>query len=220
MILLMIAVAAIAPGIALLSYFYLRDRYEAEPLRTVLWSFALGMVSVLPVTVLQQLLEQLVESPYLHILLVAAGIEEAVKFVILLLFIRTSKEVNELYDGILYAVAISLGFATVENFVSLLPHGWQLAAIRAVLPVPSHALFAVVMGYYAGKAKFSHAWVKFRLLCQSFFSAWLLHAAYDLILSGRHLWQAAMLPFMIGLWILGLRKVKAAQDKSPFKPQD
>ncbi|MFC4768880.1 glutamic-type intramembrane protease PrsW [Effusibacillus consociatus] len=221
MFLIMMSVAAVAPGIALLSYFYLRDRYESEPLRAVLWSFFLGMLAVFPVIGIQQLLEGFTASPYFHVFFVAAGIEEIVKFMILISFLKRSKEVNELYDGILYAVAISLGFATVENIISVLPHGWETAAIRAVLPVPGHALFAVVMGYYAGKAKFSSRTLKFQLFTRSLLSAWLLHSIYDLILTGTHpIWGIMILPFMVGLWILGLRKMKAAQDRSPFKPKD
>lgn len=221
MFFIMMAVAAVAPGIALLSYFYLKDRYESEPLREVLWAFLLGMICVFPVVTIQQLLGHFVTSPNLHILLVAAGTEETVKFLILLYFMKRSKEVNEVYDGILYAVAISLGFATIENIINVFPGGWQTAAIRAVLPVPGHALFAVVMGYYAGKSKFSNSRLKVLGLAKALVYAWVLHAIFDRILSETHyLWGTAILPFMIVLWIVGLRKVKAAQEKSPFKPKD
>ncbi|GAX89696.1 PrsW family glutamic-type intramembrane protease [Effusibacillus lacus] len=215
---LLLGVAAVAPGIVLLSYFYLKDLYEIEPLRSVLGSFLLGMISVFPVSFLQQQMEQYVGSPFLHVLFVAAGAEEIIKFVVLLLFLAKSKEANEIYDGILYAVAISLGFATVENLVFVISQGWQTAAIRALLPIPGHALFAVVMGFYAGKGMFSGSSIRYRLLGQSLLYAWGLHAVYDLILLGSHFILASfIIPFMIGLWILGLRKVKRAQEKSPFK---
>ena len=55
----------------------------------------------------------------------------------------------------LYGASVSLGFATVENILYLLSFGIDTAFIRALLPVSSHALFGVVMGYYLGKAKFS-----------------------------------------------------------------
>jgi RsiW-degrading membrane proteinase PrsW (M82 family) len=217
----MLAVAAVAPGIALLSYFYLRDLYESEPLRAVLQAFMLGMAVVLPVVLIQQFLIKYVTSSVMHILVVAAGTEELFKFLILLLFMFRSKEVNEVYDGILYAVAISLGFATVENMINVLPNGLETAIIRALLPVPGHALFAVVMGYYAGKAKFSNLRSKVRKLAQALIYAWCLHAAYDFILSSSHyVWGLSILPFMLGLWILGLRKIKSAQERSPFRPKD
>lgn len=219
MFLLLLAVA-VTPGLVLLSYFYIRDIYEAEPLRFVLLSFILGMLSVFPVMYLQTRLGSLIDNPHLHVLLVAAGVEELVKYLLLIAFIRKNKEVNETYDGILYSVAISLGFATVENVVSILPNGWETAAIRAFLPIPGHALFAVVMGYYAGRAKFEKGRIRILTLAQALLFAWLLHSVYDLILSSNHyLWGAVIIPFMIGLWILGLRKMKSAQEHSPFKPK-
>ncbi|MGC7950656.1 PrsW family glutamic-type intramembrane protease, partial [Bacillus sp. II_CA] len=64
-------------------------------------------------------------------------------------------EFDDPYDGILYGASISLGFATIENVLYLLSFGLDTAFMRALLPVSSHALFGVVMGYYYGRAKFS-----------------------------------------------------------------
>ena len=64
-------------------------------------------------------------------------------------------EFDEHYDGIVYGAAVSLGFATVENILYLFANGLESALGRAILPVSSHALFGVIMGYYLGKAKFS-----------------------------------------------------------------
>lgn len=220
MFLLMLTVA-VSPGVVLLSYFYLRDLYETEPLRAVLSSFILGMLAVLPVISLQKFLAPYIHSTYLHVFLAASGTEELFKFLVVAAFIYKSREVNEIYDGILYSVAVSLGFATVENVVAVLPQGWETAAIRAFLPVPGHALFAVVMGYYAGKSKFVSGYFRIIKLSQALLYAWLLHAAYDLILaSSKYYLGMLIIPFMLMMWLLGLRKMKLALQKSPFKPKD
>jgi RsiW-degrading membrane proteinase PrsW (M82 family) len=212
---------AVSPGVVLLSYFYLRDLYETEPLRSVLTSFVLGMLAVLPVLALQKFLASYIHSTYLHVFLVASGTEELFKFLVVAAFIYRSREVNEIYDGILYSVAVSLGFATVENVFSVMQQGWETAAIRAFLPVPGHALFAVVMGYYAGKSKFVSSRFRALKLSQAILYAWLLHAVYDLILaSSQYFWGMLIIPFMLMLWFLGLRKMKLALHKSPFKPKD
>ncbi|GAK39980.1 protease [Paenibacillus sp. TCA20] len=39
MLLFSVLTAAIAPGLALLTYFYLKDRYDAEPLHIVIRMF-------------------------------------------------------------------------------------------------------------------------------------------------------------------------------------
>lgn len=219
MILLLFSMA-VAPSVALLSYFYIRDLYESEPLRVVLFSFFLGMLSVFPVLWLQTAAGQWITHPIAHVVLVAAGIEEAVKFLILTGFMQYSQDVNETYDGILYAAAISLGFATVENIASVIPGSLETAAIRAFLPVPGHALFGVVMGYYAARAKFAQGRIKRIKWGKALLYAWLLHAAYDLILtSHQYIWGIGIVPFMAGLWIIGLRKMRTAQERSPFKPK-
>lgn len=211
---------AVAPAVVLLSYFYIRDLYESEPLRVVLFAFLLGMISVFPVLWLQKTAVLWLHNPFAHVFLVAAGVEEIVKFLILIGFMKNSPEVNETYDGILYSAAIALGFATIENIVSVIPNGWETAAIRAFLPIPGHALFGVIMGYYAGRAKFETGKMKFVKLTQALLYAWLLHAFYDLILaSDQYLWGIAIIPFMGGLWVLGLRKMRTAQERSPFKPK-
>lgn len=211
---------AVAPAVVLLSYFYIRDLYESEPLRVVLFSFLLGMISVFPVLWLQKSVEPWFQNPFAHVFLVAAGVEELVKFLILIGFMKNIPEVNETYDGILYSAVIALGFATLENIVSVIPNGWETAAIRAFLPVPGHALFGVVMGYYAGRAKFETGKIKIIKLSKALFYAWLLHAFYDLILASNHyLWGIAIIPFMSGLWVIGLRKMRTAQESSPFKPK-
>ena len=54
-------------------------------------------------------------------------------------------------DGIVYAVCVGLGFASLENIGYLFSVGdeWQTVAIgRALLAVPGHYAFAILMGYY------------------------------------------------------------------------
>ena len=82
-------------------------------------------------------------------------IEEFFKWFVLLIAIYNHIEFDDPYDGILYGASISLGFATIENVLYLLSFGLDTAFMRALLPVSSHALFGVVMGYYYGRAKFS-----------------------------------------------------------------
>jgi hypothetical protein len=64
------------------------------------------------------------------------------------------REFDEPLDGVIYGVAVSLGFATLENLLYLDRMGLAIAWQRAVFAVPAHALFGGAMGYYAGRAKF------------------------------------------------------------------
>lgn len=204
--------AAIAPGVALLSYFYLRDKYETEPVSVVLRAFVFGALLVFPAMVIEYALKQegtIMGSPWSQSL-VTGFLEEFLKWFVLYYFIYQNVEFDERYDGIVYGVSVSLGFATIENIFYLFAYGIHQAFFRALLPVSSHALFGVIMGYYLGKAKFSDQTVKRRLVAFAFFAPAILHGIYDYILTFFHHWIYLMIPFMIYLWWVSLRKVKLA----------
>lgn len=204
--------AGIAPGFSLLCYFYLKDEYEKEPLKEVLRIFLLGMILVFPIMFIQYVMEeeQVLRFDFLKAL--TTGIlEEFFKWFILYYTIYKSDEFDEHYDGIVYGVSISLGFATAENILYLLGNGIKYAFGRAILPVSSHALFGVIMGYYLGKAKFmgekeDHPWIVYSQTLPIG-----LHCLYDYILLKEEIWLMTIIPFMIFLWWLALRKVKKAK---------
>lgn len=202
--------AGIAPGLALLSYFYLKDEYEAEPLSLVLRVFLFGALLVFPIMFIQHVLtvEGVVASPFAQSFISSGLLEEFVKWFIVYFFIFDHPEFDEPYDGIVYSASVSLGFATLENILYLLANGVEVAVTRALLPVSSHALFAVIMGSYIGKAKFQGR--KFYLVL-SFLLPVALHGTYDIILLTQEKWAYYMVPFMLMLWWMALRKVKQAK---------
>ena len=79
------------------------------------------------------------------------------------------------------ALAFPLGFATVENILYLLTYGTDVAFLRALLPVSSHALFGVVLGYYFGREKFATEANKKKLLLLAFLAPYSLHVIYNSI---------------------------------------
>jgi RsiW-degrading membrane proteinase PrsW (M82 family) len=209
--------AAIAPGIAILSYFYLKDKYETEPLHMVVKSFILGILLVFPVMVIQfGFQEEFRLGVFVQSYFSAGFLEEFFKWFIVYYTAYKHVEFDEPYDGIVYATAVSLGFATLENFFYLLSHGVSVAFYRALLPVSSHGLFGVLMGYYLGKAKFSPVLFKQRLyLVLSLGIPVLLHGTYDFILMiGGTVWPWLMVPFMLFLWAVALDRSQAALNRS------
>jgi RsiW-degrading membrane proteinase PrsW (M82 family) len=204
--------AGIAPGLALLSYFYLKDEYDSEPISVVLRTFLYGALLVFPIMFIQHVLETetLVKSGLVDAFFSSSLLEEFFKWFILFYAIYPHVEFDEPFDGIVYGVAVSLGFATVENVFYLVANGVGDAMTRALLPVSSHALFGVIMGFYIGKAKFTEGnkakWVVVSLLLP-----FILHGLYDFILISQEHWIYIIFPFMIFLWWFGLRKVKMAK---------
>lgn len=207
--------ASLAPSLALLCFFYLKDNYNSEPLGMVFRSFIFGVLLVFPVLVIQYAFQEegLLISPLSQAFISAALFEEFFKWFILFYTVYKHAEFNDPYDGIVYGVSVSLGFATMENVFFLLAYGVDLAFIRALLPVSSHALFGVIMGYYLGKAKFGEIRQQRKLLFFSLLIPWVLHGIYDYILYVQRYWIYMMLPFMIFLWWLALKKVKLANKK-------
>src|SRR5436853_481905 len=71
--------------------------------------------------------------------------EEGCKYIMLRFYADRNKAFNEPFDGIIYSVMVSMGFATLENIGYVLNYGFQTGLVRMFLSVPSHAAFAVLM---------------------------------------------------------------------------
>jgi protease PrsW len=207
-----ILLAGAAPGMALLSYFYLKDKYEPEPVLMVFRTFIFGAMLIFPLTFLEYVLE--IENVFGSVIssaFISSGmLEEFFKWSILFFFAYRHEEFDEPFDGIVYGTSISLGFATAENIMYLISNGLEYALNRALLPVSGHALFGVIMGYYLSKAKFSvgqkWSWILLSILLPS-----LLHGIYNYILVLQTTWLMIMIPYMIFLWWLGMKKVQMAE---------
>jgi RsiW-degrading membrane proteinase PrsW (M82 family) len=221
LLLFSVLTAAVAPGVSLLTYLYLKDRYDAEPIHMVVRMFLLGVLIVVPIVVIQHGLQLwLGDQPVLFSFVESAGIEEFVKWFVLYHMIYNHTEFDEPYDGIVYAASISLGFATLENVMYAVysPATYGTLLMRALLPVSGHALFGVMMGYYVGKAKFATASKRNIYLGISLALPLLLHGTYDYIMiSFKTNWIYVIIPFMVALWVWGLRKMNRANSRSPFR---
>jgi RsiW-degrading membrane proteinase PrsW (M82 family) len=216
-----VLLAAVAPGLALLAYFYLKDRYQAEPIKLVMKMFIYGAIIMFPIMALQsELIKELGKgTDFTFSFILSAGLEEFFKWFILYHLIYRHAEFDEPYDGIVYAVAVSLGFATLENVLYAFVHTTSFSEllIRAMLPVSGHALFGVIMGFYLGKAKFmpskAQTYLWFSMLFPIFW-----HGLFNyILLISKTYWIWFMIPFMTFLWIRALWKVDKANSRSPLR---
>lgn len=173
---------AIAPGIAICIYIFLKDIYNKEPKRLLLASFLLGILTIIPPFFFEKTLQPFFSNGLLHTGLFAFAVvafsEEISKFFVLRYYCYTRKNFDEPLDGIVYSVMISMGFATIENIIYVFNYGYSTAIVRMFLSVPAHATFAVVMGYFAGKAKYDSK-NSFRLLVTGLFWAVFFHGSFD-----------------------------------------
>ncbi|MCA1665116.1 MAG: PrsW family intramembrane metalloprotease [Myxococcales bacterium] len=223
------AIVGAAPSLFLLVFFYLKDRYEPEPRGHVALAFAKGALATLPAYAASWTLARVVGDEFLVLgglparafdaVVLAAACEELPKW-IALLFIYRWNELDEPLDGVVYGVALALGFATVENVLCVVRDGLGVGLLRAVFAVPAHALFGAVMGFYFGRAKFGAPSQARALLFVALVAAMALHGAYDFVLQALRGWlmYAAVAAGSVALWLFVLRRVHHAQNASPFKP--
>lgn len=216
-------VLATAPVLIILVYVYIRDKYDREPLGLLLKTLLAGALTVIPVVLVNSWLEGykvhftgLQQVGYVAFV-VAALVEEFFKFIALYFIIWRNIEFNEKYDGIVYAVFVSLGFALVENIMYVVNYGETTGYMRALTAVPAHALFGVTMGYYFAFAKFSKKRNNYYLFMALFMPV-LLHGIYDfLLMTQMNIYLLIFIPFIVYLWRAGFIKMKELSDSSRFK---
>lgn len=225
---------SILPVIIILIYIYRRDKYEKEPIGLLIKSFFGGVLSAVLTVLLLMVLLPVIPKPTDVFLLsifeafVEAAIpEEFFKFLILYLIIWRHKAFNEMFDGIVYAVFVSLGFACIENIFYVFSNGVLVGLLRAVLSVPGHALFGVIMGYYLSLARFNPEQKNLYIIKSLFFST-LAHGIFNFLLfytskNAENNMLIALTAFVVFfifvfiLWRIGFRKLKKHSEASAFK---
>ena len=163
----LIVFVAIIPVYYICKYIYDKDHQkESDTILTKL--FIGGIISAIMTIIVSRLLGQI--SPIfssqtksfnstellIHIMIGVALVEETCKWIMVYLVAFKSEEFDESYDGIVYSVFVSLGFAALENIMYVLfssQNFLKTASLRALTAIPMHACFAIIMGIYLSKAK-------------------------------------------------------------------
>ena len=139
--------------------------------------------------------------------------EEGIKYLLLRFKTWRSPEFNCTFDGVVYAVFLSLGFALWENIHYVLTYGMSTALARAVTAVPGHACFGVFMGTWYGLAKRASLRGKpgksLALRILAFLIPTLLHGLYDFVAASRLLEMGwVFFPFVGGMFLVSYLLVK------------
>ncbi len=175
-----LAILALLPAIVLCIYIYIKDRVEKEPILLLLGLLVLGAVSCFPAGELETMIAPLIDGIFLPFaeqveeggriynllpefwfnvycavdaFIGVALIEELCKWAVLVLITYKSKHFNCVFDGIIYAVFVSLGFAALENVMYAFSYGFDTVLIRAVTSIPGHMFFGIFMGIYYSLAR-------------------------------------------------------------------
>ena len=209
--LLFVLAASLLPVILLLLYIWKKDP-QKEPTSQLVKAVVCGVVICIPVAILESGIEAFlfgtgggpsnIIDTTIVAFLVAALPEEACKLFALWLILRKNPYFDEHFDGIVYAVCVGLGFAAIENGFYVLgeDEGWMSVAIsRALLAVPGHYAFAILMGYYYSVYHFvNHS---SRVAVYILLVPVLAHGIYDaLALSGMVNPYIGVLCFFVLIW--------------------
>jgi RsiW-degrading membrane proteinase PrsW (M82 family) len=215
---------ATAPCVAIGLYIYLNDKHEREPIGLLLRAYMYGVLSIGITYAVSKLISQFITiheqdltEQAIHAFLIVALVEESSKFLFVRGILYNNVNFNEPFDGIVYSVMVGMGFATFENILYVLNDGISVGVMRMFTAVPAHATFAVLMGFYLGKAKFDHK--KGYYAFYALGVATLFHGAYDYCL---------FVSWMPGIWIgtivalavalaLSRKAIQIHQFNSPFQ---
>jgi RsiW-degrading membrane proteinase PrsW (M82 family) len=178
---------AVLPSFAWLNY-YLRKDVKPEPKSMILKVFFAGMCITLPTIFVEnfflQILENLNFNLFLKIFLGVAIIEELLKFLVVLIMVFPSPELEEPVDTLIYMIVAALGFAAAENIFLLTPKGTfslkliEISFLRFLGATFLHALSSAVVGFYIGLSFFRKKERK-KLISFGIFLASLLHGFYN-----------------------------------------
>ncbi len=214
-----------APGACIILYIYLKDKHEREPLSLLIKSFIFGILAVLVTFMISFPLEMFVppdetnlSQQAVHAFILVALVEEFSKFLFVRGILYNNAHFNEPFDGIVYSIMVGMGFATFENIMYVSQGGVATAVMRMFTAVPAHATFAILMGYFLGKAKFEHK--KGYMAIIGLLAATAFHGAYDyfwFISFIPGIWVGAIVSLVVGLW-LSRKAIRIHQEASPFRP--
>ena len=223
--------AAVLPAAFLLYRVYKMDTIEKEPWailrKLLLWGALSGIPAALVESLLTGVFQNLLQEGtllynFVFGFVVAALVEESFKFFFLYKFTFKSPHFNYRFDGVIYAVFVSMGFAILENILYVFQGGMGVALSRALLALPLHAACGVYMGIAYGQQKVNSLYkpASFGAVARACLPVpILIHGFYDACAFSAENWPVFLLVFVVFVilvFIFTLRQLKkASQTDAP-----
>ncbi len=191
-----LGVMAILPAIFLVYLIYKKDSIEKEPIRLIGFVGLLGALTVLGAGLLEHVAISMLHisnptlSRFIECFFIIALVEEGGKLFVTCISVWKHPEFNYRFDGIVYAVSASAGFAIVENLFYIFQNenSFSVAILRAITAIPGHIVFGIVMGLFIGMAKYYKGLgdntMKSFCLVLALIGPMVVHGLYDFILFG------------------------------------
>ncbi len=177
---IIILLLALVPALGWMAVYRYLDNRDPEPLRAVVFALLMGILSTLPVFLLQYVFSSYPHLNFIaHIqnyftnpvafsgvfLIFVGVIEEIAKLIAFIIVVKKfESSFNQVVDGILYGAMVGIGFAIAENayyFIRAIEafqmssHFLAVFSIRSFGTMLAHTLFTGIFGFYFAKAYFS-----------------------------------------------------------------
>lgn len=226
---------AVIPVIIICTYIYRKDKNK-EPGSLLVKLFLLGIASCFLVLLLSEIVFKIL--PFMskgtesmtffevmaYSFIGVALIEEFCKWLMVYKGAYSDRAYDEVYDGIVYAVYVSLGFAFFENLLYVVGNGSIVVGIsRGLLAVPGHACDAVFMGYYLSLAKVysyqGNKELEKKNLILSIIVPTILHGIYDFCLFSQvDILLLVFFVFVVAIYVISIKKISQLSEKCKSKP--
>lgn len=215
---------AILPIIMILLFVYHKDKNK-EPFLLLLKLFISGFISCGLVLFISGHMENItsVFSPsasknifetMIYTFVGIALVEELSKWLMVYFIGYHNKNFDEVYDGIVYAVFVSLGFAFIENILYVVfSNSISTAIVRALCAVPAHACDAIFMGYHLSIAKQystkGNRKKELKHLALSIIMPTFVHGIYDFcLMSGYQILLIVFAAFVVFMYFIAFSTLK------------
>jgi RsiW-degrading membrane proteinase PrsW (M82 family) len=222
-------VGAVFAGVfAWFVYFQLKDRAKPEPLVALLVAFVFGIGSAglallayraLPSLGLPDGPGRTVGETFTFCVALVGPIEEGCKYLVARATVFRFRAFDEEIDGLVYASAVALGFASLENVLYLPLLDWPTRVARTLATPLSHSLFSAVWGFGVAWSRFHARGRAARVGAEvgTLALAMLLHGLYDYVLLAHGATLAAG-GLVLAVWIFVIVKARDAVRAAPQAP--
>lgn len=226
--LLVIPVLAFSPGLFWLWLIYKKDVYRPEPKALVIRTFLLGAAVALPVSIVEFILlpgsvQKTLLGGSTNLALAAyasfavAGLtEELGKYLVVRHTIYDSPYFDEPMDGLVYASAAALGFASLENVGYLFVYGWATIIVRGPFSTLAHVLFSSMWGYLLARRKL-HQGTGHPLVFWGLIASMAAHGLFNFLLLAQKGYEPLALLLFLASGVFFLALLSRAAKVSPYK---
>lgn len=204
---------ALIPPLALMIFIWIKDKHK-DSFGILFKLFLFGVLSIIPAIIWELIGDAILKELYLDDLLfvflrcflVIGPAEEISKYLLLKWGTWKNKKFDYSYNGIVFAVFVSLGFAALENVLYVAQNGMVTGIVRALTSIPGHACFAIFMGLFYARARYAYVHGKkaksLALRWLAIISSIILHGLYDFLLMAMSaVRKREATPYLLG-WLV------------------